>query len=145
MGTTTFRSELVSANSAAGPLAVKRAELTGPATCRLKPRPIRRATRRRAAPSWRSSAAATRSREFPEVSGELVVVELPVSGRHQLTLRAQPVSELIGSALFEVDEVSTLGDLALIELAAPRLGLARAGGLAGGGLAGFSDISELLS
>jgi hypothetical protein len=28
--TTTFRSELVSANSAAGPLAVKRAELTGP-------------------------------------------------------------------------------------------------------------------
>jgi hypothetical protein len=46
--------------------------------------------------------------------------------------------ELIASALFEVDEVSVLGDLALIGLAPPRVGLARAGGLAGGsGLGGL--------
>jgi len=60
-----------------------------------------------------------------------------VSGRRQLALRAQPVSELIASALFDVDEVSALGDLALIGLTPPRVGLARAGGLAGGGLGGL--------
>src|SRR5450755_1145896 len=95
------------------------------APARSGPRPAARATR----PAPRAQRAGHAGRR--QVSCKPVVVELRgFSGRRQLTLSAQPVPELIASALFEVDEVRAPGDLTLIGLAPPRARLARTGRLA---------------
>ena len=45
-----------------------------------------------------------------------------ISGGFEFALGTQPVSELVGAALLEVDEVRALGDLLVTGLPGPRLG-----------------------
>jgi hypothetical protein len=66
----------------------------------------------------------------------------PVAGFRPPSARAPRAanSELIASALVEVDEVRARGDLAPIGLTPPRAGLARSGSLPDGGLRGLGGL-----
>ena len=64
------------------------------------------------------------------------------SGAFEFALGAEPVSELVGAALFEVNEVRPLGDLVVSALAGLRLGRSRVRSVTGG-LVGLAAMMVL--
>ena len=86
----------------------------------------------------RPSGAGSRRARHEPASAQM---KRGTSGRFELALAAQPVSDLVEAALFEVDEARALGDLVMTGLAGRRLGLSRVRSLTGAlcGIGGHDD------